>query len=105
MALLVFVSFAIRAFGDEPRYRPNVAESNPSIQRLLSMLVSLASTKSVAVAGGFDDVNQAARTALAAALAVVPALDFTHSVTEQLKSGDVDVSLVPVVPLRRLTPV
>ncbi|KAG8875602.1 snoRNA-binding rRNA-processing protein utp10 [Tulasnella sp. 331] len=86
-ASLIFVSFAIRAFNDEPHYRPSTGR-NSLIQGLLSLLVSLANQKELSSIGAMGDVKKAARAALVDAFAVIPASDFVHSVAELMDNQD-----------------
>ncbi|KAG9005674.1 snoRNA-binding rRNA-processing protein utp10 [Tulasnella sp. JGI-2019a] len=91
IALLIFVRFAIRAFSDEPRYRPNATGPNLLIQGLLSSLVSLASKVSQEQIGCYDEVNTAARASLLDTLMVIPASDFLRAVADLTAGEDVGV--------------
>ncbi|KAG8889028.1 snoRNA-binding rRNA-processing protein utp10 [Tulasnella sp. 332] len=95
-ASLIFVSFAIRAFNDEPHYRPSTGR-NSLIQGLLSLLVSLANQKELSSIGAMGDVKKAARAALVDAFAVIPASDFVHSVAELMDNQDLGVRSSAVV--------
>ncbi|KAG9017581.1 snoRNA-binding rRNA-processing protein utp10 [Tulasnella sp. 427] len=83
--LLVFLGYAIHAFGDHPRYKPQISGTNIKIQQLLTRLVQVANLTSGTTPLATEEIGKEARRSL------IKVADFVRSAASLLRFDDVKV--------------